>query len=176
MPQLPAAYAWLANEPGPKMIAEFVKIYGVIEAPGSADNQTILDWAKELDLEKVYTHDSIAWCGLEAGIIAHRAGKEIPENPLWALNWAKWGQATDKPMLGDILTFKRNGGGHVGIYIGEDSAAYHVGGGNQSDKSCIIRIAKSRLYAARRPLYHVQPANVRRVFLAPTGALSHNEA
>ena len=36
-------------------------------------------------------------------------------------------------MLGDILTFKRNGGGHVGLYVGEDKDCYHVLGGNQGN-------------------------------------------
>jgi uncharacterized protein (TIGR02594 family) len=173
---LPAQYAWLANEPGPKMVLEFVKIYGAAEVPGPGNSPLIMSWAAELGLEKVYTADSIPWCGLEAAIIAKRAGKELPVNPLWALNWANFGVKADVPMLGDILTFKRNGGGHVGMYIAEDNAAYHVAGGNQGDKSCIIRIAKSRLYAARRPHYNVQPANVRRVRVAASGALSKNEA
>jgi hypothetical protein len=79
-------------------------------------------------------------------------------------------------MLGDILTFKRNGGRHVALYVGEDPNAFHCLGGNQSDKVCITRIARSRLYAARRPIYNDQPANVRKVKLASNGVLSANEA
>jgi hypothetical protein len=57
-----------------------------------------------------------------------------------------------------------------------DASAFHVLGGNQSDSVCITRIAKARLYAARRPLYRVEPANVRPIRLEATGALSLNEA
>ena len=67
--------------------------------------------------------------------------------------------------------------GHVGLYVGEDAAAYHVLGGNQSDKVCITRIAKNRLYAIRRPQFKIgQPRNVRQVFLESSGRLSTNEA
>ena len=98
------------------------------------------------------------------------------KDPLWALNWGNFGVHTKQPMLGDVLVFIRNGGGHVGLYVGEDAEAYHVLGGNQSDSVCFTRIAKARLYTARRPEYNLQPANVRVVTLAKSGAVSVNEA
>lgn len=80
-------------------------------------------------------------------------------------------------MLGDILTFKRNGGGHVTMYVGEDAGAYHCLGGNQSDKVCITRIAKGRLHSVTRPIFKVaQPLNVRKIRLAASGTISRNEA
>lgn len=177
MAALPAQYAWLSKEGGPKMLIEALKLFGTLEAPGAKDNPVILAWAAELGLSKTYSHDSIPWCGLFMGIVAKRAEKLVPDSPLWALSWADFGSAaTGGAMLGDVLTFKRNGGGHVALYVGEDATAYHCLGGNQSDKVCITRIAKSRLYRARRPVYAVQPANVRKVKLASTGKLSTNEA
>jgi uncharacterized protein (TIGR02594 family) len=173
---LPAQYAWLSKEDGPKMLIEALKLFGTLEGPGAKDNPTILAWASEIGLAKTYSHDSIPWCGLFIGVVARRSGKDIPDSPLWALSWADFGKPAGAPMLSDVLTFKRNGGGHVALYVGEDSAAYHCLGGNQSDKVCITRIAKSRLYKARRPFYTVQPANVRKITLASTGKLSTNEA
>jgi uncharacterized protein (TIGR02594 family) len=173
---LPKQYAWLAREPGPRILVEFLKLYGTTEKVGAGNNPAIMGWARELGLERVYTADSIPWCGLGMAIVAKRAGKPVVESPLWALSWSKFGKPADRPMLGDILTFKRDGGGHVGIYVGEDSTHYHVLGANQSDSVCVTRIAKARLHAARR-LYNVQPANVRVVKLAAGGApVSTNEA
>lgn len=170
-------YAWLAKEPGPKMLIEALKVFGTVEGPGARDNPTILAWAAEIGQGRTYSHDSIPWCGLFMGLIAHRAGRPVVDSPLWALSWADFGKsAAGGAMLGDVLTFKRNGGGHVSLYVGEDSAAFHCLGGNQSDKVCITRIAKSRLYRARRSSYSVQPANVRKVVLASNGKLSTNEA
>lgn len=175
-PALPSAYKWLRNEPGPKMLTEALALFGTVEVPGSKDNPAILAWAKEVRLDKTYSHDSIPWCGLFMAIVAKRAGKPVVDSPLWALSWADFGKSSPSPMLGDVLTFKRNGGGHVALYVGEDAGAYHCLGGNQSDKVCFTRIAKSRLYRARRPTYNVQPSNVRKVRLASNGKLSVNEA
>jgi uncharacterized protein (TIGR02594 family) len=175
---LPSRYAWLAREPGPKMIVEALKLFGTMEKPGSANNPTIVAWAKEVggEVADVYKADSIPWCGLFMAVVAKRAGKEPPKHPLWALSWSAFGAKAPAPALGDVLVFTRSGGGHVGLYVGEDASAFHVLGGNQSDRVCITRIAKARLYTARRPLYRVQPANVRPIHLEATGALSLNEA
>ncbi|WP_424630046.1 TIGR02594 family protein [Bradyrhizobium sp. SYSU BS000235] len=173
---LPAEYAWLSKEPGPKMLLEALSLFGTLEGPGAKDNPTIMAWAAELALSKTYSHDSIPWCGLFMAIVAKRAGKQPVDSSLWALSWADFGKLAPVPMLGDVLTFKRNGGGHVALYVGEDFGAYHCLGGNQSDKVCITRIAKSRLYRARRPDYQAQPDNVRKVMLASSGKLSTNEA
>lgn len=173
---LPPAYAWLAREPGPRMIVEAVKLFGVVEGPGTADNPIILGWAKELGLAATYSEDAIPWCGLFVGIVASRAGKEIPSTPLWALSWRSFGHAVDLPMLGDVCVKTRAGGGHVTIYVGEDATHYHLLSGNQSDAVNIRRFPKTIPWTFRRPNYRVQPANVRRVFLAPEGAISSKEA
>jgi uncharacterized protein (TIGR02594 family) len=175
---LPSRYGWLAREPGPKMIVEALKLFGTLETPGSANNPTIIAWAKEVggEVADVYKADSIPWCGLFIAVVARRAGKEIPAHPLWALSWSAFGAKSPAAALGDVLVFVRNGGGHVSLYVGEDASAFHVLGGNQSDRVCITRVAKNRLYAARRPLYRVQPANVRPIHLEATGAMSLNEA
>lgn len=172
-------YDWLNKEPGPKIMLEAIQEYGTLETPGDANNPIIISWARELGekIQNIYKADSIPWCGLFMGICALRAGVAVPENPLWALSWSAWGTPVTKPMLGDVLVFTRNGGGHVGLYIGEDTLAYHVLGGNQSDSVSISRIAKERLYCARRtPWKYGQPSNVREVIFKPNGTISKNEA
>lgn len=176
MTDLPKQYQWLLNEPGPKMILEFLKIYGIAEVPGTEDNPVILDWARQVGVQNRYIHDEIPWCGLTMAILAKRAGKEVNFDPLLALNWAQFGhKVTDGAMLGDVLVFKRPGGGHVGLYIGEDFNCFHVAGGNQSDKVNIVRKGKDRLYAIRRPNYIIQPSNVRKIMLDATGAIDIKE-
>lgn len=173
---LPNKYKWLLNEPGPKMLREFIKIYGVKEAPGAIDNPVILAWAKEVGVQDTYNHDEVPWCGLAMAVIAKRAGKAFDFQPLWAKNWARFGQKVkDEPRLGDILVYTRKGGGHVGLYIAEDDECYHTGGGNQLNEVNIIRMQKSRLYAVRRPLYKVIPSNVRPIYLNAEGEISSNE-
>lgn len=175
---LPPAYCWLDDlSPLPRMLAEARKLYGTLEIAGPANNPEILGWAKETGLAKIFTADSIPWCGLFMAVVAKRGGKPIVEGPLWARNWAKFGKAADKAQLGDVLVFRRGqGSGHVGLYVGEDYGAYHVLGGNQSDGVTITRIAKERCIAVRRPAYRKAPASAKPVQLAATGALSVNEA
>lgn len=175
MTALPKHYQWLAEEPGPKMLIEALKLYGVKERIGPADNPEILAWAAEVGLSSTYKRDETAWCGLFMAVIANRAGKPITDSPLWARSWAEWGTKSPRAALGDVLVFVRDGGGHVGLYVGEDANSYHVLGGNQSDSVCIKRIAKSRCIAVRR-LYRNTPPNVRSIKLSPFGQLSKNEA
>lgn len=170
-------YHWLLKETAPKMIVETVKLLGVHEITGTASNPVIMAWAKETGLSPQYTNDDIPWCGLLMAVVAKRSGKDVPANPLWALNWQHFGKPSPNPMFGDILVFRRPTGGHVGLYVGEDHEAFHVLGGNTANEVRIARIAKSRLVAARRPEYKIgQPVQVRKILLSNTGALSTNEA
>lgn len=171
------SYAWLKKETAPKILVEAVKHIGTKEIVGKQHNPTILSWAKALGLEKVYTNDEIPWCGLFVAYCAHAAGLDVVKHPLWALNWNKYGNVAKVAMLGDVLTFTRNGGGHVGIYVGEDATHYHVLGGNQNNSVSVSRIAKHRLSQARRTAWKVaQPASVRVVKLEPKGVITTNEA
>jgi len=171
------SYSFLNTEKSPKILVQAVKLIGIKEVVGKVHNPVIMAWAKDLDLQKIYTADEIPWCGLFIAYACHKAGVEVIDKPLWALSWAKWGTKVTEPMLGDILTFKRDGGGHVGIYVGEDKDCYHVLGGNQGNAVSVTRIIKSRLYQARRTAWKVaQPANVRKVYLDAKGIVSKNEA
>lgn len=178
MPIAKSKFAWLDSlSPLPRMVVEARKLVGIVEKPGQSSNPIIMGWADELGgtVEDVYTADSVAWCGLFMAIVAKRAGKTPVTDPLWALNWGKFGELAGQPALGDVLTFIRPGGGHVALYIGEDQTAYHVLGGNQSDQVCYDRIDKTRLRAARRPAYMNKPATVKPYILAAEGTLSTNE-
>ncbi len=175
-------YAWLAKENSPLMVKKALELYGTLEVSGSGNNLTIINWAKEIGgvLADVYKADEIPWCGLFIAIVAKRSSKQVVKDPLWAMNWGTFGKNVDIPMLGDVLVFVRKTSdgkraGHVGLYVGEDNDCFHVLGGNQSDKVCITRITKDRLYASRRPNYNIQPSNVRRIFLSTSGSVSTNE-
>ena len=170
---LPKQYQWLTSEPGPKLLLEALKLHGTLEVIGDKDNPEILAWAAELGLTQ-YTHDSIPWCGLFVATIAHRAGKSVVRDPLWAANWLKYGIPCE-PELGAIGVFSRDEGNHVGVYVGEDETHYHIYGGNQKDSVSIVRIAKDRCRGFRAH-YQSKPANVRKVILSSTGEVSTNEA
>lgn len=177
----PKGYEWLGNLGQlPRTITEGLALLGVQEVVGKGSNRTIIGWRDELNAAGVkivgFADDDVPWCGLYAAIVAHRAGKDVVANPLWARNWAKFGDAVDSAGLGDVLVFVRDGGGHVGFYVAEDATAYHVLGGNQSNRVSITRIAKDRCIAKRRPRYINPPASVKPYRVAASGALSRNEA
>lgn len=185
---LPSQYQWLESLKGlPNTIKEALKLYGAQEVVGKGSNATIIGWRDELNgaapagkpIVSGYSDDDIPWCGLLAAIVAYRRMKRIEEvvkEPLWARNWARYGVKADRPMLGDILVFKRGDGGHVGFYVGEDASCFHVLGGNQSNKVCITRIEKTRCIAARRPPYATVPKAVKPYFLSASGGVSKNES
>jgi uncharacterized protein (TIGR02594 family) len=173
-------YDYLHLETSPKILVKAMELLGTKEIVGSIHSSIILGWAKDLGIEKIYTNDEIAWCGLFIAIVCKRADIATgitPTEALWALNWNKFGTKQKVAMLGDILTFKRNGGGHVAIYVGEDATCYHVLGGNQSNMVSITRIEKTRCAGIRRTAWKIaQPEAVRSIALNSTGIISKNEA
>lgn len=174
--QLPPEWEWLLQEPGPKVIIEALQHFGIMEHIGEGSNADISKWARELNLQSVFTDDDIPWCGLFVAIVVKRADKTPVDAPLWARNWLKFGQKAKVPMLGDILVFARGNGGHVGFYVGETDTAYAVLGGNQSNKVTIAWLNKNRFLGARRPIWKIaQPPNVRVIRLTRNGNLSTNE-
>lgn len=172
---LPKKYQWLALEDAPRHLLKALELYGVTETVGPKHNPVIMGWAKELGI--TYRNDETPWCGLFMAIVMKRAERQVVDWPLGARNWINFGIASSTPMLGDVLVFRRsNGGGHVGIYVGEDSKNFFVLGGNQGNEVNVAKIAKSRLIGARRPPYHTPPTNIRRIFLKLDGKPSENEA
>jgi uncharacterized protein (TIGR02594 family) len=176
---LPKQYAWLEKEAAPKMLVEAIRHFGTLEHSGKGSNPNILAWANEVGVSGWYADDDIPWCGLFVGVVAKRAGYPIKSDLLSALSWQSFGEKVPvgREMLWDILVFSRAGGGHVGFYAGESDTAFLVYGGNQSNAVGFTYIAKSRLVAARRPVYKIaEPHNVRKIILTGSGELSTNEA
>lgn len=155
---------------------------GTQEIPGAKSNPLILSWVAEIiktypDLKPNlgwYVNDDTPWCGLAVAYVVAKAGHKPPLAPLYALNWRTWGVPVQR-CPGAILVFKRPGGGHVGLYEGEDATAYHVRGGNQSNRINVTRIAKGRCVGARWPAGHPLPSGGA-VQKSASGKLSSNEA
>lgn len=164
--------------PLPWTIARGLELINIKEIVGKKHNQVILDWAKELGIENIYTNDEIPWCGLFVGIVCHRAKKDIKPvgGILWARNWNKFGQKVSKAGLGDVLVFSRGSGGHVGFYTGENETHYYVLGGNQSNQVSIVKIRKDRLIGSRRPIYNNQPESVKPYYFNGKALITENEA
>lgn len=170
-PAVPAEPIWMR---------EARRYMGLREIAGKGSNPTIMSWAKRLGgwVASFFTDDDIPWCGLAvASWIAVTLPREsLPANPLGALNWRKFGEGLVNPSLGAILVFKRPGGGHVGLYVGEDETHYHVLGGNQSNSVSITRIEKGRLETIRWPKTGSGPVGGRVRLSAKGVPMTRNEA
>lgn len=181
-PNLDLDYDWLRGLGTlPRHVSIALSLLGTVEVPGAADSPIIMGWGREMRERGVviegYSADAVPWCGWFMAYVMTMADRPVVDKPLWALNWNKFGVDGGQPELGDVLTFVRNGGGHVGIYIAEDAQGfYHLLGGNQGDKVSIARIAKSRMKGCRQPDYQNKPASARPYLVSASGVVSHNEA
>ncbi len=157
---------------------EALRLVGVREIVGPGSTQAILDMAETIDID--YADDDIPWCGLFVGhcVGATLPDENLPNNPLGARTWNRFGTECT-PQLGSVLVFWRGSRdgwrGHVGFYHREDSTAYHVLGGNQSNSVNIARLDKGRFLGARWPITAGAPPG-RTVLGDGGGTLSRNEA
>lgn len=124
---------------------------GTREIPGAQTSGRISGWLAKLGAW--WRDDETPWCGVFVAYVLKTCGIEIPEFYMRARAWADWGANLKRDRLspGAVLVFAREGGGHVGFYVGEDVGAYYVLGGNQGNAVSIVRIAKTRLIASRWP-------------------------
>ena len=101
----------------------------------------------------------------------------LPTNPYSARNWADFGVelGKDDPCLGAIAVFVRDGGGHVGFYLGEDDTHVHVLGGNQSNSVTVARIEMRRLLTYTFPKTY-KPLGTRIYLTAKGVPVTANEA
>lgn len=169
---LPAKFAYLAKEPGPKALLEALKWHGLREVPGPASSPVIMGWAKAVGAASYYPSDATPWCALFLSYCLKQGGYPLSADPLRALSWLRWGTPApgNRPALGDIMVYERAGGGHVTFYVGEDATHFYCLGGNQGDSVCIAGFPKVRAVTVRRcPWRNGQPANVRAIAVGPGG-------
>lgn len=140
-------------------------ITGTLEEPGADDNPTILSWADFIgrqypemkEYAAQYVHDAIPWCGLTvAYCMAHAGvrpvfGASDIDKFLWAAAWGRWGRQLDKPVLGCVMVFTRNGGGHVTLFEREENGYYVCRGGNQGDAVKLSQYPPSKFTCAVWP-------------------------
>lgn len=201
---VPSRYAFLIQDPkAPNLVLAALEDYGLTEVTGPKSNPKIVAMADEVARTQPtpyngwaadwYNNDDVPWCGLAMAYWAckssgGRGDRMPPSKYLAALSWANFGEAvqfksqngkilTENILVGDVLVFVRNGGGHVGICVGITTNGKNlcVLGANQSNQVNITEIPFSRLYAVRRVPYVVKPAGARHVKVSSTGKISVTE-
>lgn len=168
----------------PKHMTIAYGLIGTKEIVGSKHSPIILGWAKELGLDKIYTNDELAWCGLFFAYVMMKADRKVvlPGNDsydyLRALRYQFMPNVVEvkegDECVGDILIFQRPEGGHIGFCASMSDTTYSVLGGNQSNQVCLTNILKSRCVKRLRPIYKTyQPFAA---IKSAVGGISTNEA
>ena len=132
------------------------KYIGTQEVKGVRHNPVILGLTVKAFAahgKKSWIHDDeTPWCGSFLGGVFAEAGlgKKIPKEFYRAKEWESAGTKLTRPAYGCVVTFTRDGGGHVGIVVGKTSnGMLKVLGGNQSDGVNIADFNPSRVTAFR---------------------------
>jgi uncharacterized protein (TIGR02594 family) len=124
---------------------------GTREIVGPKHSGVIQGWLSKL--KAWWRDDETPWCGVFVAECLRESGLSLPDNWFRAKAWAEYGSRLQMHRLapGAILVFAREGGGHVGFYVGETQTHFQVLGGNQGNAVSLSLIAKARCIAARWP-------------------------
>lgn len=184
--QLPEKFEWL-NTIGtlPKLVSSALQYLGVKEIPGVKNNPVIMEMAKGLGVDDIYTNDDMSWCAVFINHLIRINGKPINLSPkdkydlLRALKTADL--FNDVPIddwkLGDIMTLKRTGGGHVFLPISKtDKNTIWGCGGNQSNSVSFSEFDMNRVVAVKRYYSVAPPESAKQYTMSSSGQLSTNEA
>lgn len=170
--------------PLPKMVSAALQYLGVKEFPGVKNNPIIMDMAKGLGLEKIYTNDSlIAWCAVFVNHLIRITGKLLqkPKDLYDLMRALKTAQdweliPRDQWVMGDVMLLSRSGGGHVFVAICESATGNPIGiGGNQSNMVNFAEFDFDRVVEVRRYYKTGMPESAKRYKLGVSGVTGGSE-
>lgn len=142
----------------PAWLAEARRHVGLREVPGAPTAPTIARWLQRLGAW--WRDDETPWCGVAVAAWMQAADVgPLPKFWMRARAWADWGLPLERPAHGCVVVFERQGGGHVGLLVGEDMAGnLLVLGGNQGDAVSVRAFPRARVLAYRWPPGGALPA------------------
>ncbi len=124
---------------------------GTREIKGPAHNPVITGWLAKLGAW--WRDDETPWCGVFVAQVFDQIGMVIPRHWMRARDWLTWGRPLVSPILGCVVVFKRDGGGHVGFCVGQTPTGYlMILGGNQGDEVNLRAFSRGRVLGYRWPL------------------------
>lgn len=183
---LPEKFAWLsAIGVLPKLVTEAIKFLGVSEIKGDANNPVIMNMAKGLGVDKIYTSDDRqAWCAVFINHLLRITGKPIDLNPKDKYDLLRALKTASKFLvipysevrLGDVVLIKRAGGGHVTLFIAKTKTGFFGLGGNQGNKVTFSEFDDNRVFEVRRFYATGLPASAKKYEMDSSGQMSTNES
>lgn len=147
---------------------------GLKELPGAPTEPRIAGWLKKLGAW--WSDDATPWCGVAVAAWMQESGIARPKHWYRAKGWLDWGIPLSSPVLGCVAVFERDGGGHVGLVVGQTAQHYLlILGGNQGDAVNVRQFNPLRVVGFRWPAEHRFNIKEGLPVLDPTQT-SHNEA
>lgn len=133
-----------------KWIDEAKKNIGLREIKGGKHAPEIVQFWKDIKRGGI-KDDETPWCAAFVGAMLERSGIRSSRFES-AKSYLDWGNQLVEPMLGCIVVFSRDGGGHVGFCMGQDkSGNLLILGGNQGDAVNVKAFPRSRVTGYRWP-------------------------
>lgn len=127
---------------------------GLKEIPGAAAAPRIRTWLRAM--RAWWDEDETPWCGVAVDGWMRECGIAPPKNSFRARAWLDFGLRLDRPAVGAVVVFERQGGGHVGLIVGRDQRGrLMVLGGNQDNAVSIAPFAMERVAGYRWPADHL---------------------
>ena len=134
----------------PVWLIEARKHLGLKEIKGPNHHPDILQMWKDIKRGGI-KDDETPWCAAFVGAMLERVGIRSTRFES-AKSYLTWGNQLVEPVVGCIVVFTRDGGGHVGFVVGQDRQGnLLVLGGNQGDEVNIRAFPRSRAQAYRYP-------------------------
>ncbi len=158
-------------------LTEARRYLGQRELPGAPTAPFISRWLQQLGAW--WRDDETPWCGTAVAAWMLVCGFKPPAAWYRAKAWATWGDELPVPVVGAVVVFEREGGGHVGLVAGQDQhGRLMVLGGNQGNAVTVAPFDHRRVIAYRWPSQAYQPFPMPTVLpvLASTAPSSTNEA
>ncbi|OBU06459.1 TIGR02594 family protein [Morganella psychrotolerans] len=135
----------------PKWITEARKEIGVSEHTAAGSTAVDQMWIDSKLRGLVGTARKVPWCAGFVNTCLERAGIRSTRSDS-SRSYLAFGDMLKEPAYGCVVTFSRNGGGHVGFVVGKtESGQLMVLGGNQSDAVNIKAFGTDRVTGYRWP-------------------------
>lgn len=125
---------------------------GTKEIPGKQHSPAIVNML--IRLNAWWKDDETPWCGVFVGDCLKQSGRAIPKDWYRAKAYADYGTLLSKPAYGALAVMSRQGGGHVGIVVGQDAAGnILLLGGNQGNMVSVAAFPRARITHYVWPAY-----------------------
>ena len=142
----------------PVWLIEARKHIGLKEVKGSAHEPEIVQFWKDIKRGGI-KDDETPWCAAFVGAMLERSGIKSSRFES-AKSYLQWGDLLTQPVVGCVVVFTRDGGGHVGFVVGQDkSGNLLVLGGNQGDAVNVRSFPRTRVSGYRWPTGFMLPGS-----------------